>query len=70
MVRVTVDIESGTARYRVAVQAESSRRALKIVEGLNPGRDFQVTFPIAPETFFVRDPAATVGPVGREKPAA
>jgi hypothetical protein len=55
----------------VAVQAETIRRALEIVEGVNPGRDFRVTFPIDPETFFVRDSTAmVVGPIEREKPAA
>jgi hypothetical protein len=70
MVRITVEVGAGATRYRVAVQAESIRRALKIAEGLNPDNDFKVMFPIDPETFFVRDPAATAGPVGREKPAA
>ncbi len=70
MVRITVQVGTGATRYRVAVQAESIRRALKVVEGLNPDSDFKVTFPIAPDTFFVLDSAATVGPTEREKPAA
>ena len=67
MIRITVDIDSGTARYRVAVQAESIQRAVEIVEGLNPGADFRVTFPIDPETFFVEDSAAATGLIGQEK---
>ncbi len=70
MVRITVEVGEGASRYKVAVQAESIRRALEIVEGLNPGRNFRVTFPIDPEAFFVRDPAAAVVTVEREKPAA
>jgi hypothetical protein len=70
MVRITVEVGAGATRHRVAVQAESIRRALKIAEGLSPDGDFKVMFPIDPETFFVRDPAAAAGPVGREKPAA
>ncbi len=71
MVRITVEVGSGATRYRVAVQAETIRRALEIVEGVNPGRDFRVTFPIDPETFFVKDSTAmVVGPIEREKPAA
>lgn len=70
MVRITIEVGSGATRYKVAVQAESIRRALQIVEGLNPGSDFRVTFPIDPEAFFVEDPAATAGPIGREMPAA
>ncbi len=68
MVRVTVEVGNGATRYRVAVQAESIRRALEIVEGLSPRSDFRVTFPIDPETFFVKDPAEA-GPIEREKPA-
>ena len=70
MVRVTVDIESGTARYRVAVQAESIQRALELVERMEPDSEFRVAFPIDPDTFFVKDPAAKIGPLEREKLAA
>jgi len=66
VVRVTVEVSSGAACCRVAVQAESIQRAVEIVEGLNPGADFRVTFPIDPGTFFVEDPAAANGLVGQE----
>ena len=69
MVRITVEVGKGAVRYRVAVQADSIRRALDIVERLNPSGDLRVTFPLDPETFFVEDPAAAVGLVG-DKPAA
>jgi hypothetical protein len=71
MVRITVEVGKGAIRYRVAVQAESIRRALEIVEGMNPGRELKVTFPIDPESFFVEEPAAGAVPIEREKkPAA
>jgi hypothetical protein len=70
VVRITVEVGRGAVRYKVAVQAESIQRALEIVKGMNPGRDFKVAFPIDPESFFVKDPAATVGPIEREKSAA
>ena len=70
MIRITVDIDSGTARYRVAVQAESIRRALELVEKMDPGSKFGIAFPIDPETFFVNDPAAKAGHVERENLAA
>lgn len=71
MVRITVQVSSGAIRYKVAVQAENIRRALDIAEGMNPGRELRVTFPIDPETFFVEEPAAAVGQIEREKkPAA
>ncbi len=60
VVRIAIEVGAGAARYRVAVQAVSIRRALEIVEGLNPGNDFRVAFPIDPETFFVEDSAAPV----------
>jgi hypothetical protein len=70
MVRITVEASNGVARYRVAIQAESIRRALEIVEGLNPGSDLRVTFPIDPETFFVKDSAVKAGLIERENLAA
>jgi hypothetical protein len=71
VVRVTVEVGRGAIRYRVAVQAESIRRALEIVEGMNPGRELKVAFPIEPESFFVEEPAAVDGQIEREKkPAA
>jgi len=71
VVRITVEVGRGAIRYRVAVQAESIRRALEIVEGMNPGRELKVAFPIEPESFFVEEPAAVDGQIEREKkPAA
>ena len=70
MVRITVEIGRGAIRYRVAVQAESIRRALEIVEGTNPGREIKVTFPIDSESFFVEEPAAVAGQIEQEKQSA
>jgi hypothetical protein len=58
MIRISVQVSSGAARYKVAVQAESIERALEIAARLNPGKACEVTFPIAAETFFVKDPVA------------
>ena len=60
MIRISVQVRSGTARFEVAVQAESIERALEIVARQNPGRECELTFPIDPETFFVED---TVAPI-------
>jgi hypothetical protein len=60
MIRISVQVSSGAARFRVAIQAESIERALEIVERHNPGKACEVTFPIDPETFFVEDSVATV----------
>jgi hypothetical protein len=60
MIRISVRVSSGRARFSVAVQAESIERALEIVARKNPGNECEVTFPIDPETFFVEDSVATV----------
>jgi hypothetical protein len=60
MVRISVDVKSGTARFRVMVQAESIERALEIARRHNPGKECQVTFPLDPETFFVEEPVARI----------
>jgi hypothetical protein len=52
------------------VQAESIRRALEIVEGMNPGREIKVTFPIDAESFFVEESAAVAGQIEQEKQSA
>jgi hypothetical protein len=70
MARISVEVKSGASRFRVAVQAESIRRALEIVQGQNPGRDVGVVFPIDPEMFFAGDRAAVSSPLGQEAPAA
>ncbi len=61
MIRISIQVSSGTARFRVAIQAESIERALEIMARQNPGKECEVTFPIDPETFFVEDSVATVG---------
>lgn len=55
MIRISVQVSSGTARFRVAVQAESIERALEHVVRQYPGKACEVTFPIDPEAFFVED---------------
>lgn len=66
MIRISVVLTRGAARYRVAVQARSIGRALEIVEGQNPDCQAEVAFPIDPEAYFVRDAAAIAGLVDRE----
>jgi hypothetical protein len=66
MIRISVVLTRGAVRYRVAVQAQSIRRALEIVEGQNPGCQVEVASPIDPEAYFVRDVAAIDDLVDRE----
>jgi hypothetical protein len=60
MIRISVHVSSGTARFSVSIQAESIERALEIVARQNPGKDCEVVFPIDPESFFVDDAVGTV----------
>jgi hypothetical protein len=53
MVRISVEVRSGTARFRVGVQAQSIRKALSVVGGRYPHGVVEVVFPIEPEGFFV-----------------
>jgi hypothetical protein len=63
MVRISVEVSSGAARFRVMVQAESIERALEIAKKHNPGTECRVTFPLDPEAFFVEDPVAKAGAI-------
>jgi hypothetical protein len=64
MVRISVEVSSGAACFRVSVQAQSIERALEIVHRQNPGKDCKVSFPIDAEAFFFEeDNAARVGAV-------
>jgi hypothetical protein len=60
MIRISVQVSSGTARFRVAVQAESIERALESVARQYPGKVCEETFPIDPVDFFVEDSVASV----------
>jgi hypothetical protein len=53
MVRISVEVRSGTARFRMGVQAPSIRKALGVVGGWYPRGVVEVAFPIEPEGFFV-----------------
>jgi hypothetical protein len=66
MVKVSVEVRSGAARFRVGVQAPSIREALSLVGGKYPHRGVRVLFPIEPERFFAREPPALAGIVGTE----
>ena len=67
MVRVSVEVKSGTATFRVAVQAQSIERALHIVKSQNPTKECSVRFPIDPEAFFAEE--ERVGTLGMAEAA-
>jgi hypothetical protein len=66
VIKVSVEVSRGAARYRVAVQAESIKRALEIVEGQNSSCAARVVFPIEPEEFFVGDASVITESLDRE----
>jgi hypothetical protein len=52
-VKFSVEVRSGSARFRVGVQARSIGKGLRLVGGRYPRGVVEVTFPIEPEGFFV-----------------
>jgi hypothetical protein len=58
MVKVSIEVHDGTARFAVAVLAKSIQQALIIVAARYPGSVARVKFPINPEGFFVEESAA------------
>jgi hypothetical protein len=58
MVKVSIEVHDGTARFAVAVQAKSIQQALNIVATRYPASIARVKFPVDPEGFFVEDRAA------------
>ena len=58
MVKVSIEVHDGTARFAVAVLAKNIQQALSIVAAQYPGSDVKIKFPINPEGFFVEDSAA------------
>jgi hypothetical protein len=58
MVKVSIEVHDGTARFAVAVLAKSIQQALSIVAARYPSSAARVKFAIDPESFFVEDSAA------------
>ena len=58
MVKVSIEVHDGTARFAVAIKAQSIRQALNIVAARHPSSAARVRFPIDPQTFFVEGFAA------------
>jgi len=58
VVKVSIEVHSGTASFVVAIKAQSIQQALSIVSARHPSSVAKVKFPIDPEIFFVDDSAA------------
>jgi hypothetical protein len=52
-VKFSVELRSGSARFRVGVQARSIGKALRLVGGRHPQGVVEVDFPTQAESFFV-----------------
>ena len=59
MVKVSIEVCYGAARFRVGVQASSIQRAVGLVKDSYSADDVRVVFPIDPEGFFAEDVFAT-----------
>ena len=58
MVKVSIEVHDGTARFMVAIKAQSIQHALSTVATRHPLSVTKVKLPIDPESFFVEDSAA------------
>jgi len=68
MVKISIEVRSGAARFDVGVQAESIQRAVDLVKGFYSASYVKVRFPIDPEGFFVEDVFAKEGLIEGGKP--
>lgn len=68
VIRVSIEVADGTARFRTAVQAESIQKALSMAGNRYPNSDLRVLFPIEPDAFFVEDPVTAAALVEIELP--
>jgi hypothetical protein len=58
MVKISIEVRDGTARFMVGVKANNIQQALSIVQTRYPAKVAAVKFPIDPEGFFVEERAA------------
>jgi hypothetical protein len=70
MIRVVVEVRSGSARYDVVVLAENIQRAVSLVAAHHRAGVVRVRFPIDPEGFFVKLPGGSVVDEQQEMTAA
>jgi hypothetical protein len=56
MVKVSIEVHDGTARFSVAIKAHSIQHALSIAAARHPSNVTRVKFPIEPESFSWRLP--------------
>jgi hypothetical protein len=65
MIKMSIEVRSSAARFKVALVAESIEGALEMAKRYNPGMECKVVFPIDPEVFFVENDLSRGGVVGK-----
>ena len=65
MIRISIEVRSGSAKFKVSLLAESIEGAMEIAKRYNPGKECKVVFPIDPGGFFVEDDLGRDGAVGK-----
>lgn len=68
VIRVVIEVWNEGVRCSLVARARSVREAASVVGAMYPNADVRVRFPIDPEAFFVKDPAARAEIVGFERP--
>jgi hypothetical protein len=68
MIRVSVEVCSGSSSFRAAVWAKDIEQALSLTRACYPGGEAKVVFPIEPEDFFVKELVLSSGMVHPEMP--
>ena len=70
MRRISVEVSSGTARFRVSIQAKTFELALEIAYRQNSGKQYKVIFPMGVKAFSVKEEsAASFGALGMAEAA-
>jgi hypothetical protein len=68
VIRVVIEVWNEDTSFSVLAQAESIRGAASLAAAAYPNADVRVKFPIDPEPFFVKDPAAPAEMVSLGRP--
>ncbi len=68
MIRLSLEIRSGSASFRVAVWARGIEKALSLTRACYPGGQARVIFPIESEALFVKEILPGSGLVQPEVP--
>jgi hypothetical protein len=68
VVRVSIEVRSGTDCFKVRIQASDIQRAVSLVQSFYSACDVRIIFPIDPEAFFVQDAFAKEGLIEGGRP--